>query len=182
MPLEIERKFLVTGNGWQNGTSGDEFCQGYIQSRGATVRVRRAGARAYVTIKGQADGIARPEFEYPIPVEDAEVMLRTLCRRPLIEKTRFTVRNGDHDWAVDVFAGANTGLVLAEIELTRADEEFARPDWVGREVTHDRRYKNSALLLGERGNAASRTQRKRKRMIPGLPRRLWPFGERNRAH
>lgn len=106
--------------------------------------MRRAGERACVTIKGKRQGIARPEFEYPIPVADAEELLR-LCRKPLIEKTRYSVHHAGQVWAVDVFAGANSGLVLAEIELADPEEPFSRPDWLGREVTYDRRYNNSLL-------------------------------------
>ena len=107
MPVEIERKFLVVGHGWQNGTPGQRYCQGYLVADGAevTVRVRRAGAAAYLTIKGRGMGIVRPEFEYPIPVEDAEALLRDLCRRPLIEKTRHEVMHAGHLWHVDVFDG-----------------------------------------------------------------------------
>ncbi len=152
MPLEIERKFLVTGNGWREGDPpGARFCQGYLAQgsltvQRATVRVRRAGSCACVTIKGRRRGVARAEFEYVIPVDDAEEMLR-MCSKPLIEKTRYSVRNDGHTWAVDVFNGANKGLVLAEIELTDPDEPFTRPQWLGREVTHERCYRNSMLHI-----------------------------------
>lgn len=150
MSVEIERKFLVVGDGWRrDNPRGVRFCQGYLAQgsftpQHITVRVRRAGERACVTIKGKREGIARPEFEYLIPVDDAEELLR-LCRKPLIEKTRYTVHHAGHAWAVDVFGGANSGLVLAEIELDDPNELFARPEWLGREVTYDRRYHNSLL-------------------------------------
>ena len=87
MPVEIERKFLVVGDGWRIGAAGQRFCQGYLASEeGVTVRVRRAGPEAYITIKGEPNGIVRPEYEYPVPVDEAEAMLESLCRRPLIEK------------------------------------------------------------------------------------------------
>jgi adenylate cyclase len=152
MPLEIERKFLVNGDGWRKGNPpATRFCQGYLAqgmltAQRATVRVRRAGNRACVTIKGRRRGIARPEFEYLIPVKDAEELL-TLCSKPLIDKTRYSVGHGNHVWAVDVFEGANRGLVLAEIELRDPEEPFERPDWLGREVTHERRYHNSMLHI-----------------------------------
>jgi adenylate cyclase len=147
MPLEIERKFLVDGDEWRlSRSAGLRFCQGYLADERATVRIRRAGERACVTIKGRREGIARAEYEYLIPVDDAEELLQ-LCRKPLIEKTRYTVRHGDHLWAVDVFAGNNAGLVIAEIELSDPEEPFSRPHWIGREVTHDPRYRNSALTI-----------------------------------
>ena len=147
MPLEIERKFLVHGDGWRaNARAGVRFCQGYLADDLATVRIRRAGDRACVTIKGRRHGIARPEYEYLIPVSDAEELLR-ICRQPLIEKTRYAVPHARHVWAVDVFGGRNSGLVLAEIELKNPDEPFTRPRWLGREVTHDRHYRNSALAI-----------------------------------
>jgi adenylate cyclase len=147
MPLEIERKFLVRGDEWRlSRPAGQRFCQGYLADERATVRIRRAGERACVTIKGRREGIARAEYEYLIPVDDAEELLQ-LCRKPLIEKTRYPVRHGDHVWSIDVFGGINTGLVIAEIELNQPDEPFSRPPWIGREVTHEPRYRNSALTI-----------------------------------
>jgi CYTH domain-containing protein len=155
MPVEIERKFLVTGEAWRGGPPGQRVCQGYLASdAGVTVRIRRAGPRAYLTIKGQGDGgPARPEFEYEIPVEEAEQMLASLCRRPLIEKTRHEVVHAGQLWQVDEFGGANTGLVLAEVELDHPAEELMLPSWVGEEVTSDPRYRNSALVAGPMGKA-----------------------------
>uniref|UniRef100_UPI0013586F74 CYTH domain-containing protein n=1 Tax=Geminicoccus flavidas TaxID=2506407 RepID=UPI0013586F74 len=112
---------------------------------GVTVRIRRAGPQAYVTIKGKAIGPARPEYEYQIPVAEAEELLQTMCRRPLIEKTRHEIQHAEHLWHVDEFGGRNTGLVLAEVELSNPEEEFERPPWLGVEVTLDERYRNSAL-------------------------------------
>ncbi|HEY1961809.1 MAG TPA: CYTH domain-containing protein [Rhizomicrobium sp.] len=145
MPVEIERKFLVSGEGWRKGGAGERYCQGYIVSGNVTVRVRRAGATAMLTIKGRPRGIVRPEFEYPIPVDDAEELLESMCRKPLVEKLRYEVPHAGHIWHVDEFGGKNAGLVLAEIELARDDEAFARPDWIGREVTHEKKYRNSSL-------------------------------------
>jgi adenylate cyclase len=159
MPVEIERKFLVVGDAWRaGGGPGQRFCQGYLAddaASGVTVRVRRAGPAAYVTIKGQGDdgGRVRPEFEYAIPVEDAERMLAGLCRRPLIEKTRHEVVHAGHLWQVDEFAGENAGLVLAEVELADPAEEVALPPWVGAEVTADPRYRNSALVARPMGGS-----------------------------
>jgi adenylate cyclase len=146
VPVEIERKFLVVSDGWRSGAPGQRFCQGYLAQRdGVTVRVRRAGPRAFVTIKGEADGIVRPEFEYDIPVDEAEQMLANLCRGPLIEKTRHEVWHEGRLWEVDVFGGDNAGLVIAEVELDDPAESVTIPPWVGAEVTHDSRYRNSEL-------------------------------------
>src|SRR5262245_32187500 len=110
MPVEIERKFLVSNDTWRNGAPGERFCQGYLAKTGVTVRVRRAGPHAYLTVKGPQRGICRSEFEYPIPVNEAEEMLRSLCKQPLLEKTRHEVMHDGHTWLVDVFAGRNAGL------------------------------------------------------------------------
>lgn len=119
MNLEIERKFLVTG-GWRNGAQRSLLPGIHrLQRSNCALAPRWTPGLHDRQRSGARD--CRPEFEYAIPIEDAEVMLRTLCVRPLVEKTRYTVRHGSHDWMVDVFAGANAGLVLAEIELTQAD-------------------------------------------------------------
>ena len=106
--------------------------------------MRLGGNRAWLTIKGARSGIAREEFEYPLPVEDAEALL-AFCRRGVISKTRYVLRQGRHSWEIDEFHGDNEGLLLAEIELDREDEPFDRPDWLGEEVSHDPRYYNAAL-------------------------------------
>ena len=144
MGIEIERKFLVTGHAWRN-TSGVLFRQGYLnRDKARTVRVRIAGESAFLTIKGQSTGATRAEFEYPVPLGDAQALL-ALCDGPLIEKTRYRVQHGEHCWEVDEFAGDNAGLVVAELELASEDEAFTKPDWLGEEVTHDARYFNSNL-------------------------------------
>jgi len=152
MGTEIERKFLVTDDRWRAASDGwpARFRQGYLFAEGGrNARVRlstgRDGAHAWVTIKGVRSGIARYEFEYEIPVEDAEIMLDTLCMPVVIDKTRSYVAFGGETWEVDVFAGANAGLVLAELELDDAAKTFARPPWIGAEVSEDARYYNSAL-------------------------------------
>jgi adenylate cyclase len=153
MPVEIERKFLVVSDGWRQSVAGQRFCQGYLAGgHDVTVRIRRAGPKAYVTIKGKAIGPARPEYEYEIPVDEAEELLQGLCRRPLIEKIRHEVGHVGHLWHVDEFRGSNTGLVLAEVELHHAEEAFVRPPWVGEEVTFDPRYRNSALAESPMGH------------------------------
>lgn len=146
MGTEIERKFLVTGEGWRQLASGTAYRQGYIRTQNqTTVRVRRAGDRGYITIKGPTVGLARAEFEYEIPVEDADEMLTTLCDRPLIEKRRYRIPVGEVTWEIDEFYGENQGLILAEVELTTADQPLDAPSWIGPEVSQDPRYFNSNL-------------------------------------
>lgn len=145
MATEIERKFLVTGDGWKSPSDGTRIAQGYLSiDADRTVRVRLAGNNAWITIKGRTEGISRAEFEYPIPAEDARELLN-LCLPSVIDKTRHRVSFGGHVWEVDVFHGDNDGLILAEVEL--ADESVAPelPPWVGEEVSNDPRYYNSSL-------------------------------------
>lgn len=146
MATERERKFLVAGSGWTTA-SVRHIRQGYLPIEGGSqVRVRLVDqAHARLTIKDAAVGLERQEFEYPIPVEDARLLLDTLCRSALVEKRRHLVEHAGHTWEVDVFAGANDGLILAEIELPAADTEFAAPPWLGPEVTGDPRYGNVHL-------------------------------------
>ena len=145
--MEIERKCLVQGDSWRSGVQGLLLRQGYLPTQGkATVRVRVAGDRAYLTLKGPAQGLVRPEFEYPIPLADATTLLATLCQQPLIEKYRYRIAAGELVWEVDEFLGANQGLVLAEIELTSPDQPIDIPPWVGQEVSDDPRYLNASLV------------------------------------
>lgn len=144
MGIEIERKFLVTGTAWRQG-EGVRFSQGYLnQDKARTVRVRLAGGQAFLTVKGATTGATRVEFEYGIPVADAEQLLR-LCDGPLIDKVRRCITHEGCVWEVDEFFGENAGLVVAEIELSSEDQAFARPAWLGEEVTHDPRYFNASL-------------------------------------
>jgi CYTH domain-containing protein len=144
MGVEIERKFLVTRELWRPRNDGVAFRQGYLsRAEDRVVRVRIAGGAAFLTIKGRTSNVTRSEFEYPIPVEDAQIMLDRLCERPLIEKTRYEEVFGGHIWTVDVFQGENDGLIIAEIELSSEEEPFDRPGWLGREVSGDPRYFNS---------------------------------------
>ncbi|WP_435894289.1 CYTH domain-containing protein [Oceaniferula spumae] len=145
MAVEIERKFLVTGEFPRTGEV--EMVQGYLcKDLDRTVRVRLEGDRAVLTIKGQTVGISRPEFEYEIPPEDARELLG-MAVGPLVEKTRYYHATGAHTWEIDVFKGENTGLVVAEIELSSENEAFEKPAWLGVEVSEDRRYSNSALSV-----------------------------------
>lgn len=149
--IEIERKFLVDPAQWspedQGSDAGTLIRQGYLSlDPQRTVRVRRAGQRAWLTIKGITEGIRRIEHEYEIPVEDAEQMLTALCIAPIIDKMRYRVEVGNHQWEVDVFHGANQGLVVAEVELSSETEAFERPSWLGEEVSDDPRYFNNNLV------------------------------------
>lgn len=147
MATEIERKFLVKGDGWRSLGVGEIYRQGYIaNNNGRTVRVRVVGEQGYLTIKGSTTGMKRAEFEYKIPVEDAQELLETLCDRPLIEKTRYKILMGDLIWEVDEFWGENQGLILAEVELETEYQNIDIPDWIGEEVTSDPRYYNSNLV------------------------------------
>ncbi|NJL39289.1 MAG: CYTH domain-containing protein [Leptolyngbyaceae cyanobacterium SM1_4_3] len=146
MATEIERKFLVTGEEWRQTAIGTVYRQGYISSDiRRTVRVRVAGGKGFLTIKGTSVGLVRPEFEYAIPVEDAMLMLDTLCDRPLIEKTRYILKQNNLIWEIDEFAGENQGLIVAEVELTDETQPIELPPWIGPEVSHDPRYFNAAL-------------------------------------
>jgi adenylate cyclase len=143
---EIERKFLVVGPDWRQG-QGVLLRQGYLnRDPQRTVRVRLADQQAFITIKGASQGLVRSEFEYPIPLPDAEQLL-SLCDGPLIEKRRYGIEHRGLYWEVDEFFGANQGLVVAEVELTAADQAVELPAWVGAEVTHDPRYFNSRLAM-----------------------------------
>ncbi|WP_346765512.1 CYTH domain-containing protein [Thioalkalivibrio sp. XN8] len=145
MGVEIERKFLVTGDGWQAGAAGRRLRQGYLSfDPERTVRVRVTGDRAWLNIKGRTEGIRRLEFEYGIPVDDA-VQLLALCQGAVIDKTRYEVRWDGRTWEVDEFHGENAGLVVAELELRDEHEDFTRPPWLGLEVSGDPRYYNAAL-------------------------------------
>jgi adenylate cyclase len=146
MPLEIERKFLVDPERWTPPAGGTHYRQGYLATDPArNVRVRLAGAAAWLTIKGETIGMTREEFEYAIPAADAAAMLDRLCMQPLIEKTRHRLEVAGVTWEVDVFEGDNAGLLLAEVELADEQQSLVLPAWVGREVTGDPRYYNASL-------------------------------------
>lgn len=153
MATEIERKFLLVNDDWRaQADAGVVMRQGYLvgaasqQPLKASVRVRIEGDEANLNIKSATLGVTRQEYEYPIPRADADAMLDSLAEGPLIEKTRYHVPHGEHVWEIDVFAGENQGLVVAEIELGGEDEAFARPSWLGEEVSHDPRYYNVCLV------------------------------------
>jgi adenylate cyclase len=144
MGIEIERKFLVAGDGWRQG-AGLALAQGYLNRDPArTVRVRIAGERAFLTVKGVSQGPTRAEFEYEIPLADAARLL-ALCDGPVVKKVRRVIEHEGSRWEVDEFEGDNAGLVVAELELESEGQAFAKPSWLGREVTDDPRFYNSSL-------------------------------------
>lgn len=144
---EIERKFLVRDRSILEGLAWTEYRQGYLTTdRERTVRVRRAGDRAFLTIKGLSIGPSRPEFEYELPVADAEELLDGIALQPTVTKRRHVLESNGLRWEIDVFEGVNAGLVVAEVELPTADYPLERPAWVGEEVTDDPRYANANLV------------------------------------
>lgn len=148
MPNEIERKFLVKDTRWKALGNGKLFRQGYLSLEPErTVRVRVAGDKGFLTIKGKTTGVTRAEYEYEIPVSEAASMLDNLCAGPRIEKMRYRIHHAGQIWEVDEFLGDNAGLVVAEIELESEDQQIDLPEWVGEEVSGDPRYYNSNLTL-----------------------------------
>lgn len=148
MALEIERKYLVINDKWKDNILSESVLkQGYIANQpNATVRVRIADGAAYLNIKSATKGISRAEFEYQIPLADAEQILEQVAEQPFIDKTRYKVQWGEHVWDLDLFAGDNQGLVMAEVELDSEDETFELPPWAGQEVSGDPRYYNASLV------------------------------------
>ena len=157
MGLEIERKFLLAGDEWRTLATGSQYyCQGYLcADKKRAVRVRIAADRAFLTIKGSG-GVSRLEFEYPLPLEDAKILLERLAEKPLVEKIRHTVPYGDLVWEVDEFLGLNKGLVLAEVELEREDQPIEKPAWAGEDVSADPRYYNASLVTNPYRNWGGR--------------------------
>jgi adenylate cyclase len=147
MPLEIERKYLVRNDSWRMVGKGTRYRQGYLSTEPArNVRVRVGAGRGFITVKGLTVNMTRPEYEYPIPVEDANEMLDTLCLKPIIEKVRYTIEHAGLRWEVDEFEGENAGLVIAEVELAGTEQIISLPDWIGEEITDDARYYNASLV------------------------------------
>jgi adenylate cyclase len=149
MGIEIERKFLVNKEKWNQVIKEEKslFRQGYIISDPEkTVRVRLTDKEGYLTIKGPAVGLARPEYEYSIPKEDAQQLLDSFCQSE-VSKIRYFIDHNDKLWEVDEFLGQNEGLIVAEIELVSEDESFSIPDWIDKEVTDEKKYSNSNLSI-----------------------------------
>jgi adenylate cyclase len=142
---EIERKFLVNKEKWSPVNTGVRIIQGYLSTDlEHTIRVRIAGEKAFLTIKGKSVGIKRIEMEYEIPVPEAEVLLK-MCKDTPVEKTRYYEKKGDVIWEIDVFKGENSGLFLAEVELENETQKVDLPDWIEKEVSDNPRYFNSYL-------------------------------------
>jgi adenylate cyclase len=147
MAQEIERQFLVKGTDWRRQGGKTLFRQGYLaRSSSHAVRVRLAGDRAWLTIKGPTHGLRRLELEYAIPTAEAVEMLDTLCVGAIIEKHRYHIAHAGLIWEVDEFHGLNEGLVIAEVELQHEEQEIDLPEWVGEEVSFDPRYYNANLI------------------------------------
>jgi CYTH domain-containing protein len=145
MAKEIERKFLVLDQTYKQHAKGVFYQQGYLSFK-PSVRIRIIGPKALLTIKGAATGISRSEFEYEVPLQDGLEMLRELCKGPIIEKYRYKMEYKGFIWEIDEFLKDNEGLIVAEIELDHEDQEFEKPPFVGEEVSHDKRYRNSSLV------------------------------------
>ncbi len=144
--IEIERKFLVADPSVLDGMHGETFTQGYLSvTPERTVRIRRVGDKAWLTIKSKPVGFTRREYEYAIPVADAEEMLTQLCLGTIITKVRHRIPYENHVWEVDRFIHPHADLTLAEVELSSEDEAVSLPSWLGREVTDDHTYSNSYL-------------------------------------
>ena len=147
MPKEIERKFLVNDDSWRNQAAGIRYRQGYLSTvKERTVRIRAAGDKGFITVKGISTGATRSEYEYEIPLADANEMLDQLCDRPLIEKTRYRIPFAGLIWEVDEFEGDNRGLITAEVELKDENQPVSIPGWAGEEVTGQPQYFNSSLV------------------------------------
>jgi adenylate cyclase len=147
MATEIERKFLVANENWKSAAEAPtHYRQGYLSTEGrAAIRVRLSDKGAVLTIKASVAGTTRAEFEYDMPAEDAHELLDNFCVGTVIEKSRYCLQHQGHLWEIDVFAGDNAGLVMAEVELKSEAEDIQRPDWLGEEVTGDARYYNDYL-------------------------------------
>lgn len=147
MALEIEHKFLLANDDWRAEIDHSvHYKQGYLSgSPLSSIRVRISDSQAWLNIKSATIGTHRHEFEYEIPLSDANTLIDELCHKPLIEKMRHFVYRDQHVWEIDEFSGDNQGLIVAEIELSQIGESFAKPHWLGEEVTHDLRYYNNNL-------------------------------------
>lgn len=147
MAQEIERKFLVKDDSWRSQSQGVLYRQGYLTADPhLAIRVRIAADEAWLTIKGATVGVSRAEYDYPIPLNDAQEMLDHLCEKPLIEKYRYRLNAGEITWEIDAFLGENQGLIIAEVELHDEGQLFEKPPWLGVEVSDDPRYYNANLI------------------------------------
>jgi len=147
MAYEIERKFLVDIEKLPKLENGFIIKQAYMPtSNNTVVRVRIKNTKAFLTIKGENKGLVRSEYEYEIPLEDAEEMISNLCKKPIISKTRYEIKHENHIWEIDIFYEDNKGLIIAEVELESENEKVILPPWVKEEVTEEDKYYNSNLI------------------------------------
>lgn len=148
MAVEIEKKYLVINDNWRKFvTKSDTYIQGYFSTdESCSIRIRISEKKATLNIKSATLGVTRTEYDYPVPLDDAKDMLNSLCIKPLIEKTRYQVPYENHIWEIDVFAGENEGLIVAEVELESANESITLPDWIGEDVSDEIRYYNVCLV------------------------------------
>jgi len=149
MAIEIEHKFLLANNNWRDHvTHSIQYRQGYLSSQPtSSIRIRVSANKAWLNVKSATIGTHRHEYEYEIPLQDANEMINILCRKPIIEKVRHFVIHEGKTWEIDEFDGDNQGLIVAEIELSEIDQTFSKPEWLGKEVTHDLRYYNNNLAM-----------------------------------
>lgn len=149
MAIEVEHKFLIKNDNWRQQISHSaRYSQGYLSSQPtSSIRVRICDTKAWLNIKSATIGTHRLEYEYEIPLTDADEILHELCVKPFIEKTRHFVLYEGYTWEIDEFQGDNEGLIVAEIELSEIGQSFPKPEWLGREVTHDLRYYNNNLCM-----------------------------------
>lgn len=153
MGQEIERKYLVKNDTYKTLSKGILFHQGFLSTdKKRVVRVRISQEKAWLTIKGISKGAKRTEFEYEIPLSEAEFMLKELCKKPTILKKRYQIPQGKLIWEVDEFLNENEGLVIAEIELEDEDQEFEIPNWIDKEVTGEEKYYNAYLIKNPYNN------------------------------
>mgnify|MGYP000214471366 FL=1 len=147
MALEIEHKFLLKNDNWKTEVSRSvQYKQGYlISDKKRSVRIRTSDEQAWLNIKSATIGTSRQEYEYEIPYQEGLEILNTLCQKPILEKVRHFVTFEQHTWEIDVFTGDNLGLIVAEVELSKIGEYFAKPNWIGKEVTQEIRYYNNSL-------------------------------------
>ena len=147
MGKEIERKYLIKTDNYRSCSSKKYYKQGYLStSEERVVRIRIIEEKGFITIKGKNKGATRLEYEYQIPVNEANELIDTLCIHPIIEKFRYTCKIDDLTWEIDEFLGDNTGLVIAEVELPEENYPITLPAWIGKEVTSDTKYYNSNLV------------------------------------
>jgi adenylate cyclase len=180
MSLEIERKFLVINDGWRASVIDSDVIRDGVVSEhnGAKVRVRLGRAGAWLTVKSDRSGPSRLEFEYKIPLPDAEQMLVRICDQNIFEKTRHKVEHAGNIWLIDIYDGRLSGIVLAEIELESEDQSFELPNWIGQEVTYNERFHKRTIgrLCHEAGRPLTVSE-----LVNGWPENAHTFDDLRQA-